>query len=257
MVKLSQHKRKNPSTGKTEYFFPMEITGEPEDRMAMKEAAKQSGLDIAMSCLGNRTFLAVMIPCKDHIVDKTGRDVYVDTPEERQREIYHEYMRAELAEQDKVKQNSRCNIPNGKGKIKRCQFEIPNPNYVHGGSEPSKIKVKNCDECPYSDYRHSKNTVLFSELSMLDDDGREVDFEPVSPASFGEADRYLHFGSEFIDFVRNNPKTAYLTEVAELLVREYSCAQSAKVIDRGYTTAKSQAKVLGKLLEEFIENCMY
>ena len=77
-----RHIRKNPLTGEDDYFFPMEIT-DP----SIRALARERGLEIARTRLGNRTIDAVMIPCKN-VATINGMEVFVDTPSEEQRRRY-------------------------------------------------------------------------------------------------------------------------------------------------------------------------
>ena len=98
-----RHIRTNHITGEVDYFFPMEIT-DP----SIRALARERGLEIARTRLGNRTIDAVMVPCKD-TATINGMEVFVDTPSEVQRHRYLEYVRDELAEQgDKAREIQLC-----------------------------------------------------------------------------------------------------------------------------------------------------
>lgn len=63
-----KHVRINPETGERDYYFPMEINY-PE----LRKWAQEQGFDIARTRLGFRTFDAVMVPCKDFIIQADSR----------------------------------------------------------------------------------------------------------------------------------------------------------------------------------------
>ena len=74
-----------------DYYFPMEIKDDAD-----REYAHAAGLVITRTRLGNRVIEAIMIPCKRVAYDSRGREVYLETPTEEQREIYLSYIRDEL-----------------------------------------------------------------------------------------------------------------------------------------------------------------
>ena len=122
-----------------DYYFPMEIKDDAD-----REYARAAGLAITRTRLGNRVIEALMIPCKRVAYDSSGREVYLETPSEEQREIYLSYIRDEMNEQDAMKRDGRCCIPDGAGGLKRCPCRVPNPAYTPGGAETKTIPV-NCE----------------------------------------------------------------------------------------------------------------
>ena len=212
--------RINLLTGETDYFFPMEIT-DPID----KEYAMQNGLEVGKAMLGFRTFEAIMIPCKRKAYDENGREVYLDTPSEEQRRIYKELIRDELARQEEMKQDGRCDIPAVNGGLKKCPLRVPNPDYVPGGNQPKTI-AKKCDGCPYERFKQS-HTVI--ELSCLDDEGEDGEpeaYEVPAPRAYYAGTRYEELADEFVDFIRE--KKPKLAPLAEKLVQEFNLTDASK-----------------------------
>ena len=113
-----KHIRTTPLTGELDYYYPMEVS-DP----TIRALARERGLEIAKTRLGNRAFEAVMIPCKDTAMIN-GVEVFIDTPSEVQRQRYLEYIRDELAEQDAKRQDGRCNIPDAYGGLKLCPCRV-------------------------------------------------------------------------------------------------------------------------------------
>ena len=156
-VETFRHIRKNPITGEDDYFFPMQIT-DP----SIKALARERDLEISRTRLGNRTFEAVMIPCKD-TATFNGVEVFIDTPSDVQRQRYLEYIRDELAEQDAKRQDGRCQIPDGRGGVKRCPCRVLNPDYVPGGDQPKTVPVR-CEGCIYEQFKQAHTTIVLSTL---------------------------------------------------------------------------------------------
>ena len=75
----------------------MEVKG-PAD----KEFARLNGLEIGHVRLGFRCFEAILIPCKNTVLDENGKTVYVDTPIEVQHRRFRDLIKDEMREQDSV-----------------------------------------------------------------------------------------------------------------------------------------------------------
>ena len=157
-----RHIRKDPVTGEENYYYPLEIT-DPSIRVLGRER----GLEIGKTRLGNRTFEAVMVPCKDTATIH-GVEVFVDTPSDVQRKRYLEYIKDELAEQDARKQDGRCQIPDGRGGVKRCPCRMPNPDYSPGGNQPKTLPVR-CEGCKYEQFKQAHTTIVVSALDHEND----------------------------------------------------------------------------------------
>ncbi len=239
-----QHVRKNPITGEDDYFYPLEITDPSTTALA-----RERGLEITRTRLGNKTIDAVMVPCKN-TATINGVEVFVDTPSEVQRQRYLEYIRDELAEQDAKRQDGRCQIPDGRGGVKRCPCRVPNPDYVPGGDQPKTLPVK-CEGCQYEEFRQAHTTIVVSALDHENDAGEFESFEIPAVKDLLAADRFLELREEFIAFVQErNPKLAPL---AELLTLEFTKSEAGRELGNASSTVTSRAEKLKVLLDEFLD----
>ena len=240
-----RHIRANPITGGDDYYFPMEIT-DPSIRLL----AQDNELEITRTRLGNRVIDAVMVPCKDTVTIK-GREVYVDTRSDKQRERYLSYIRDELAAQDAARQDGRCNISNGHGGTKRCPCRTLNPDYTSGSDKPKTIPVR-CEGCIYEPFRRANTFIELSALDQENDSGEVESYEIPSQKSYFAADRYLEIRERFIAFVRErNPK---LVPLAELLTDEFTKSEAARELGQATSTVGSRTDKLKDLLNEFLDN---
>lgn len=239
-----KHIRTNPITGELDYYFPMEAN-DP----SIRALARERGLEISRTRLGNRTFEAVMVPCKDTATIH-GVEVFVDTPSDVQRQRYLEYIRDELAEQDARKQDGRCQIPDGRGGVKRCPCRVPNPDYVPGGDQPKTLPVK-CEGCRYEEFRQAHTTIVVSALDHENENGEFESFEIPAVKDLTTADRYLELREQYVAFVRErNPKLAPL---AELLTLEFTKSEAGRELGNASSTITSRAEKLKALLDEFLD----
>ena len=239
-----QHVRTNPITGEDDYFFPMEIT-DP----SIKALARERGLEIAKTRLGNRTFEAAMIPCKD-TATINGVEVFIDTPPEVQRQRYLEYIRDELTQQDAKRQDGRCNIPDAYGGLKRCPCRVKNPDYIPGGDQPKTLPVR-CEGCIYEQFRQAHTTIVVSALDHENEAGEFESFEIPATKDMLAADRFLELRQEFIAFVRErNPK---LADQAELKTLEFTNSEIARLLDQPTSTVTSRGEKLKALAAAFID----
>lgn len=225
------HIRIDETTGKKNYYFPMELRH--KDAIAW---AKEQRLDICRTRLGNRVILAAMIPCKDTVKDGSGNEIFIDTPEEKQHQRYLEYIRDELREQERAKWDGRCMIPDGRGGLKRCPYHVPNPTYTPENGQNKLIRVR-CEGCKYEPFKQ-EHTVI--ELSCMD---IEIEFHD---------DQYESVRQDFLDYVtKQNPQ---LTELADLLTKHYNKSEISKMISKPRTTLNYKAKLLAALLREYLDD---
>lgn len=239
-----QHVRTNPITGEDDYFFPMEIT-DP----SIKALARERNLEITRTRLGNRTIDAVMVPCKD-TATINGVEVFVDTPSEVQRQRYLEYIRDELAEQDAKRQDGRCQIPDGRGGVKRCPCRVPNPDYVPGGDQSKTLPVK-CQGCKFEQFKQTHTTIVVSALDHENEAGEFESYEIPTVKDLLAADRFLELRDEFIAFVQErNPK---LADQAELKTLEFTNSEIARLLDQPTSTVTSRGEKLKALVSAFID----
>ena len=246
--KILKNVRINPITNEPDFYFPMEVTN-PAD----KAYARLNGLEIGMAMLGNRRFLAIMIPCKRKGYDDKGREIYLDTPSEEQYRTYKALIKDKLNRQEDEKQDGRCNIPTANGNTRRCPLRIPNPTYVPGGDQP-KTLANRCEGCPYERFKQA-HTVI--ELSCLDHEGEDGETEPYeisAPESYYEADRYEDLADEFVAFI--TARKPRLAPLAEKLVKEHSLTEASQELGRPTSTVHSQIKKLQELLTEFLDNAI-
>ncbi len=241
-----KNERINQVTGATDYYFPLEIHCN-DDRVY----AKLHGLEIGWARLGFRYFEAIFVPCKIKAYDANGNEIYLDTPSEDQHRFYLELIKDEMNAQEALKQDGRCNIPDGSGGIKRCPLRVPNPNYVPGSNETKTIPVK-CEGCIYEQFRQEHSTVTFSCLEHKNDDGSTENFEAPSPAYSYEGERYERMRTAFIDFVKE--RYPNLVDLAELLTLEFSRSEAARELDIPVSTAGSRREKLKKVCTEFLES---
>lgn len=242
-----RHIRTNHITGEVDYFFPMEIT-DP----SIRALARERGLEIARTRLGNRTIDAVMVPCKE-TATINGVEVFVDTPSEVQRKRYLEYVRDELAEQDAKRQDGRCNIPDAYGGLKRCPCRVKNPDYIPGGDQPKTLPVR-CEGCIYEQFRQAHTTIVVSALDHENEAGEFESFEIPATKDMLAADRFLELRQEFITFVRErNPK---LADQAELKTLEFTNSEIARLLDQPTSTVTSRGEKLKALASAFIDTAI-
>jgi len=235
-----KHIRVNESTGEKEYFYPQEITC-PE----VRKMARDLGLEIGKSRLGFRVFDAVMVPCKKVEQDEKGIQVFVETSEEEQREIYLELIKDEMNAQEDIKQDGRCSIPDGKGGLKRCPCRMPNPGYSPDNGQPKTLPVE-CKGCRYEPFKATHTTIQFSyERTMAKND------PPMAIRKY-EGERYLRLQKGFVNYVwEREPE---LADLAYLLTQEYSKSEIAKMTDNPRTTIVSRAKKLMELACEYLDD---
>ena len=239
-----KHIRTNPLTGELDYYYPMEAS-DP----SIRALARERGLEISRTRLGNRTFEAVMVPCKD-TATINGVEVFVDTPSEVQRQRYLEYVRDELAEQDAKRQDGRCNIPDAYGGLKRCPCRVKNPDYVPGGDQPKTVPVR-CEGCVYEQFKQAHTTIVLSTLDHENENGEFETYEIPATKDMTAADRFLELREEFIAFVQErNPKLAPL---AELLTLEYTKSEAGRELGDASSTVTSRVEKLKELLTAFLE----
>ncbi len=239
-----RHIRKNPITGEDDYFYPLEIT-DP----SITALARERGLEITRTRLGNRTIDAVMVPCKN-TATINGVEVFVDTPSEVQRKRYLEYIKDELADQDAKRQDGRCQIPDGRGGVKRCPCRVPNPDYVPGGNQPKTVPVR-CEGCQYEQFRQAHTTIVVSALDHEDENGEFESYEIPATKDLTAADRFLELREEFIAFVQaRNPK---LVPLAELLTLEFTKSEAARELGDAWSTVTSRTDKLKDLVTTFLD----
>lgn len=240
--------RTNPVTGEQDYYFPLEVTDD-----SVLAYAKEHNLEIGLARLGYRRFRAVFVPCRDQFTDSHGRVTFIDTPSDVQRRRYLDLIKDEMNAQEDIKQDGRCDIPDGHGGTKRCPCRTANPDYIPGGDKPKTLPVR-CEGCPYERYKQA-HTVI--ELSCLDHEGEDGEMEAYdvpAPRSNYAGDRYEELADEFVAFVRE--RKPRLAPLAEKLVQEYTKSDAGRELGLPTSTVTSRADKLKELLEEFLDNAI-
>ena len=238
--------RINPVSGERDYYFPMEVKN-PAD----KEYARLNGLEIGMARLGFRRFEAIFIPCRNRTRDARGNEVYLETSSDAQKRIYKALCKDELDEQEDIKQDGRCNIPDGRGGTKRCPLRVPNPDYIPGGDAPKTLPVK-CLGCKYEPFKQAHTVVEMSCLDSENDDGEVTTYEVPAPKSYYAADRYEEIKEQFLDFVKE--RNAKLLPLAELLTDELTKSEASRELGDAWSTVTSRTEKLKALVTEFLDN---
>ena len=243
--KILKNVRINPITGEPDYFFPLEITDD-----SVLEYARQNFLEVGNARLGFRNFRAVFVPCKEQLTDSRGRVTFLDTPSDVQHRKYLALIKDEMDAQEKIKQDGRCQIPDGRGGVKRCPCRIANPEHVLGSDQPKTIPVK-CESCPYRRFKQAHTVIELSCLDYEGEDGESGPYEIPTPESYYEADRYEELADEFVAFI--NARKPRLAPLAEKLVKEHSLTEVSQELGRPTSTVHSQIKKLQELLNEFLD----
>ncbi len=242
---MAKNVRLNPVTGELDFYFPMEVTDD-----SVLAYAREHGLEVGWARLGFREFKAVFVPCRKQVTDFHGRVTFIDTPSDTQRHRYLDFIKDEMNEQEDIKQDCRCSIPDGRGGIKRCPCRILNPDYVPGGDKPKTIPVK-CEGCVYEQFRQAHTTITLSCLDSENDDGEVTTYEVPSPRSYYAADCYEEIRSQFLDFVK--ARNAKLLPLAEKLTLEFTKSEAARELGDAWGTVTSRTDKLKKLVTDFLD----
>ena len=243
---MSKNVRINPITGEADYFYPMEIKDD-----SVITYAKENDLEVGWARLGYRDYKAVFVPCKKQVETPNKKIVFLPTSSTDQRRLYLEFIKGEMNDQEDVKKDGRCPIPNGHGSIKMCPRRVANPEYTPGSGLPKTIPVI-CDGCVYEPYRQAHTTITLSCLDHENEEGEIECYEVASPPNYYAGDRYLELMPRFVSFVEErNPKLAPL---AKLLVNEFTKSESSRELDKATSTVGSQTKKLQELVTEFLDN---
>lgn len=243
---MSNNVRINSATGELDYYFPLEIKDD-----SVRHYAQEYGYEVGWARLGFRKFLAVFVPCKEQLIDSHGRTTFLDTPSEVQRQRYLDLIKDELASQDAARQDGRCQIPNGRGGVKRCPCRMPNPDYIPGGDKSKTIAVK-CEGCVYEQFHQAHTTITLSCLDREDEGGEMERYEVPAPRSNFAADRYEEIREQFLDFV--SERNVKLLPLAELLTDELTKSEASRELGLATSTVGSRTDKLKELLNEFLDN---
>ena len=115
---------------------------------------------------------------------------------------YDTFKRDQWMEEYRYKQENRCIIGGAGGKSRFCPCRIPNPEYKEGGTAPKTI-MNDCVKCQYyRSFKSVKGKILFSTLTVTDDQGNEDPFDPASPYPFNQADEYMELLYGLIRYIK-------------------------------------------------------
>ncbi|MFT8313409.1 MAG: helix-turn-helix domain-containing protein [Clostridium sp.] len=140
---------------------------------------------------------------------------------------------AEFKAEDRDK---RCEVSNGKGKLIRC---------------PESNK---CSKCPYATSLDKKNfgTLTFSCLSAENAEGEEVDFEAVTPVTYGSEDIYFGTLNELISRVQEiDPNYG---RILKLLSDGFSHREIAAEIGIGKSTVTDKVAKIKKIAMDLLDD---
>ena len=130
--------------------------------------------------------------------------------------------------------DKRCKVPGKNGKLIRC---------------PDSRK---CSECPHYLKREEYGTVLFSDLSVVGDDGEIMEYDPPAPENYNDGDRYLRMLDELIEYAGSKDPEFRL--LIELLLDGKSRRQIAKELGIPKSTVIDRVAKLRKITDEYLEN---
>ena len=118
---------------------------------------------------------------------------------------YDHFKRDQWMQEYHYKMDNRCTICGQNGKSRICPINVPNPDYVEGGTAPKTI-ANDCSNCPYNRiFKTFKGKVLFSTLTLSDEQGNEDAFEPEDTThSITSSDDYDHLLKGFINYVKEH-----------------------------------------------------
>lgn len=175
--------------------------------------------------------------------------VEVDKP------TYDHFKREQWMQEYHYKMENRCTICGQNGKSRICPINVPNPEYVEGGTAPKTI-ANDCSKCPYNRmFKTFKGKVLFSTLTLSDEQGNEDAFEPEDTIrSISSADDYDHLLTGFIDYVKEHyPKYAHYTELIKILGTEVGLKEAAAVMDKPQRTLYGWTRTLRPIFDEYMQ----
>ena len=166
---------------------------------------------------------------------------------------YDSFKRDQWMEEYRYEQENRCIIGGANGKSRFCPCRIPNPDYVEGGDMPKTI-ANDCGKCPYyNSFKSVKGKVLFSTLTVTDDQGNEDAFDPASTSPINQAEEYNDLLYGYISFIKvQHPKYSKYTELVELLGHDYTLKEAAEILDIPYRTLYGWIKTLRPVFDEYM-----
>lgn len=169
------------------------------------------------------------------------------------KDTYDTFKRDQWMKEYHYKQENRCIIGGADGKSRFCPCRIPNPKYKDGGTAPKTI-VNDCANCPYyRSFKSAKGKVLFSTLTVTDDQGNEDSFDPASPYPVNQADEYMKLLYGLIGFIKvHHPKYSKYTELVELLGHEHTLKEASAILGKPYRTLYGWTLTLRPIFDEYM-----
>ena len=167
---------------------------------------------------------------------------------------YDTFKRAQWMEEYRYKQENRCLIGGAGGKSRFCPCRIPNPEYKEGGTAPKTI-INDCAKCQYyRSFKSVKGKILFSTLTVTDDQGNEDSFDPASPYPFNQADEYMELLYGLIRYIKvHHPKYGKYTELVELLGHEHNLKEASIILGKPYRTLYGWILTLRPIFDEYMD----
>ncbi len=168
---------------------------------------------------------------------------------------YDSFKRDQWMEEYRYRQENRCIIGGANGKSRFCPCRIPNPDYKEGKSAPKSI-ANDCSHCQYYGmFKSFKGKVIFSTLTVTNDQGNEDPFEPASPYPISQAEEYRGLLYGYISYIKvHHPRYIEYTDLVELLGHEYTLKEAASILDIPYRTLYGWIRTLRPIFDEYMNS---
>ncbi|MCD7739652.1 MAG: hypothetical protein LUH58_11565 [Lachnospiraceae bacterium] len=188
--------------------------------------------------------------CKMHVEGKTVPAIKAEVS----KQTYDAFKRDQWMEEYHYKTENRCIISGANGKSRICPGRIPNPEYDGSKNVPKTI-VNDCSRCPYSQmFKSFKGKVLFSSLTLVDEQGNEDPFEPAATMDIYATSHYMSLLYGWIAYIKEHyPKYARYTELVELLGHEFTLKEAAAILDKPQRTLYGWTKTLRPIFTEYMQ----
>ena len=236
---LLPHVRYNPATSSSDYFFPLKL-----ENPAIEESARLRGYQIGWTKLGNETFRAAMIPCKQKACDAHGNEVFIDTSEEEQHARYNELIREASSAQKRKLHDGCCSFYRN-GMRHRCPTFIPNPNFDPSRPPDNRTNPKTvlnrCDGCGFARFKEAHDVLPFSVFEKEDENGEKIPFERGESFDAYEFESFDGLAAEAKAILHRHKPS--LDKLVDLLAKEMTQADAARALGKRASTVNSQQKV--------------
>lgn len=227
------NKKVTESTSDKKYYVLFET--DEEGIRQYKAASEQERLGTSLSKMRVE---GKMVPAIKLEIDKATYDTF-------KREQWMEEYRYNL--------ENRCIINGAGGKSRFCPRRIQNPEYKEVGSAPKTI-ANDCAMCPYyKSFKSVKGKVLFSTLTITDDQGNEDPFDTASLYPINQADEYMELLYGLISYIKvHHPKYGKYTELVKLLGHEHTLKEASVILDKPYRTLYGWILTLRPIFDEYM-----